>query len=53
MATLPPHTQCIHTHTPHSDQSDPFNRAPLTADILQPIKELKLKIEQWKHQKLE
>lgn len=35
-----------------SDQTDPFNRAPLTADMLQPNDELKLKIDEWKHQKL-
>jgi len=30
-----------------SDQSDPFNRAPLTMDMVEPDVELKKKVEQW------
>ncbi len=30
-----------------SDQSDPFNRQPLTMDMVQPDAELKLKISEW------
>ncbi len=31
-----------------NDNSDPFNRAPLTPDMLEPATELKAKIEAWK-----
>lgn len=34
--------------SPYSDQTDPFNRAPLTADMLTPASDLKTKIERWK-----
>ncbi|CAD6997110.1 ubiquitin conjugation factor E4 A [Ceratitis capitata] len=34
-----------------SDQTDPFNRAPLTMDKVQPNNELKLKIEVWMEEK--
>lgn len=30
-----------------SDQSDPFNRSPLTMDQVKPDEELKAKIEEW------
>merc|ERR1712127_459589 len=30
-----------------SDQSDPFNRAPLTMDQVEPDTELKAKVEEW------
>ena len=30
---------------------DPFNRQPLTLDMLEPMTELKRKIEQWKQSK--
>jgi len=34
--------------SPHcSDQKDPFNRSPLTLEMVQPHTELKTKIEQW------
>lgn len=35
-----------------SDQQDPFNRAPLTADMLVPNKELQTRITKWKHEKM-
>ncbi|ESO87173.1 hypothetical protein LOTGIDRAFT_210561 [Lottia gigantea] len=35
-----------------SDQSDPFNRAPLTMDMVVPQTDLKLKIEEWRKSKL-
>ena len=38
----------INLLSPYSDQTDPFNRAPLTADMLTPASDLKIKIEQWK-----
>ncbi|XP_067133365.1 ubiquitin conjugation factor E4 A [Centruroides vittatus] len=34
-----------------SDQTDPFNRSPLTMDNVQPAEELKARIEQWLSQK--
>ena len=30
-----------------SDQTDPFNRSPLTMDQIRPNRELKEKIQQW------
>lgn len=30
-----------------SDQTDPFNRSPLTMDMIQPNVDLKCKIEEW------
>jgi hypothetical protein len=35
-----------------SDSTDPFNRSPLTADMLEPDHDLKQKIEDWRTQKL-
>ena len=35
-----------------SDQCDPFNREPLTADMLRPDAELQQKIREWKTQAL-
>eukprot|EP00744_Colponema_vietnamica_P008212 GILI01011738.1.p1 GENE.GILI01011738.1~~GILI01011738.1.p1 ORF type:complete len:723 (-),score=177.10 GILI01011738.1:197-2203(-) len=35
-----------------SDPSDPFNRSPLTLDMLIPNDELKTRIEEWRRQKL-
>ena len=32
----------------HSDMSDPFNRQPLTLDMLVPNKNLRKRIEEWK-----
>ncbi len=34
-----------------SSNQDPFNRQQLTVDMLEPARELKAKIEQWKRQK--
>lgn len=34
-----------------NSSTDPFNRQPLTEDMLQPVDELKLRIEAWKNQK--
>ena len=31
----------------NSDQSDPFNRDPLTMDMVKPAEELKERIQQW------
>jgi len=37
-----------------SDQTDPFNRSPLTMDMLKPNDELRLQIEAWiKERKLQ
>jgi ubiquitin conjugation factor E4 A len=36
-----------------SDQSDPFNRAPLSMDLLKPDAELKAKIDQWIAERLQ
>lgn len=36
-----------------SDQSDPFNRAPLSMDMLKHDTELKAKIDQWIAQRLQ
>ncbi len=35
-----------------SEQFDPFNRAPLTPDMLQPVEELRGRIEEWKEVEL-
>ena len=35
----------------YSDQTDPFNRQPLTADMLISNDELRQRIEEWKEQK--
>ena len=34
-----------------SDQTDPFNRAPLTMDMLEPQDELRQSVHQWMEQK--
>lgn len=34
-----------------SSNQDPFNRQQLTVDMLEPVGELKARIEQWKRQK--
>ncbi|KAJ2318630.1 Ubiquitin conjugation factor E4 [Coemansia sp. RSA 2704] len=36
-----------------SDPRDPFNRAPLTVDMLEPLPELKQEIAQWRERKME
>lgn len=36
-----------HVHPPCSDQTDPFNRSPLTMDQIRPNEELKQQILQW------
>ena len=33
---------------PNSDQTDPFNRQPLSLDMVIPQTELKTKIEEWR-----
>lgn len=34
-----------------NSSTDPFNRQPLTEDMLRPVEELRLRIEAWKNQK--
>lgn len=36
-----------YVHPPYSDQTDPFNRSPLTMDQIRPNEELKQQILQW------
>lgn len=35
-----------------NDDSDPFNRQPLRVDMLQPLPELKQRIQEWKREQL-
>ena len=42
----------LYCHACCSDSTDPFNRSPLTADMLEPNQLLKQRIEEWRKQKL-
>ena len=49
---LDDHYKCNHYYYHHYCNTDPFNRSPLTMKMIEPLPELKKKIELWIQEKL-